>query len=51
MKLVLMFLAEKVERDAERRQKKKALRSDMTAAVKTRDPSEITKAFNRINRT
>lgn len=50
IRLVTLFLTEKASRDKIRKTEKKELRKDLTAAIKTRDPSEITKAFDRARR-
>jgi len=51
IKLATLFLGEKITRDKEKALKKKEIRQDLAAAIKTRDPSEITKAFDRRKRT
>jgi len=51
IKLATLFLGEKITRDKEKALKKKEIRQDLAAAIKTRDPSELTKAFDRSKRT
>lgn len=50
LKIVALFLTEKMERDREIKERKRESRKDLAAAIKTRDPSEITKAFDRVKR-
>lgn len=50
IKLATLLLSEKLDRDKVRTEKKKEIRKDLTAAIKNRDPSELTKAFDRIKR-
>ena len=50
IKLLVMFLAQKIERDKEKKQKQTNAIKAVTAAIKSRNPSEITKAFDRAKR-
>ena len=48
IRLITLLLSEKLTRDKERKRRKKELRKELAAAITSRDPSEMTKAFDRI---
>jgi len=50
IKLITLLLGEKITRDKERAEKNKEIRKELAAAIKHRDPSEITRVFDKAKR-